>query len=260
MEEYSFNLNSQNVILDAKRQKIYEGLKQIGEEISAFYLDGVKIYKSNLATKTYLLAHIAREIEGSIRDIFASDVKKEKARCSRCGRTIEKTNHIDEICAVLDLSKDSKFVKEWHRIAKEFHKFAHRHGAWKKPRTNEEFSDLWEKFEIILFKLVGEYLNLNKLIDKMLKVETPTNEILNVLKNLLTNKAREKYFFEHLKYKKWFFSLKKSGFFQPEKAPGSEPTDEEGYYKVPYWNVLTYLEIVSQQVNNPDNEKYIDGL
>ncbi|MBT1248694.1 hypothetical protein [Thermosipho sp. 1244] len=260
MEEYSFSFNQQNVILDAKQQKIYEGLKQIGDEISAFYLDGVKIYKSNLSTKSYLLAHIAREIEGGIRDVFASDVKKEEDKCSKCGKTIKKASHIDEICAVLDLSKDSKFVKDWHGIAKEFHKFAHRHGAWKKPRTNENFENLWEKFEIILFKLVGEYLNLNRLIDKILKVEKPTNEILNTLKNLLKNKAREKYFFEHLRYKKWFVLLKNSGFFLPEKAPGPEPTDEEGYYRIPYWNVLTYLEKISQQVNNPNDEKYIDGL
>ena len=48
--------------LNARQRAIYQGLKDIGEEIEAFYLDGLKILQDdNLQTAAYLLAHIARE-------------------------------------------------------------------------------------------------------------------------------------------------------------------------------------------------------
>ena len=68
----------QNIKLADYQQRIYEGLRQIGGEIATFYLDGIKIYQSKLTTKSYLLAHIAREIECGLRDIFAADVKQKK--------------------------------------------------------------------------------------------------------------------------------------------------------------------------------------
>jgi len=69
----------------------------------------------------------------------------------------------------------------------------------------------------------------------------------------------ENYFFKKVTNVKWFYSLKEKGYFSPEKAPGVKPAEKEGYY-VPQWNVLPYLERVSQQVNIECNEKYIDEL
>ncbi|WP_028840989.1 hypothetical protein [Thermodesulfobacterium hveragerdense] len=62
---------------------------------------------------------------------------------------------------------------------------------------------------------------------------------------------------EHIE---WFESLKEKGYFSAEKAPGSKPADKESYWTIPCWDVLPYLEKVSQQVNEPTNEKYIDEL
>jgi hypothetical protein len=69
----------------------------------------------------------------------------------------------------------------------------------------------------------------------------------------------ENYFFKKVTNVKWFYPLKEKGYFSPEKAPGVKPAEKEGYY-VPQWNVLPYLERISQQVNVQGNEKYIDEL
>ena len=69
----------------------------------------------------------------------------------------------------------------------------------------------------------------------------------------------ENYFFKKVTNVKWFYPLKKKGYFSPEKAPGIKPAKKEGYY-VPQWNVLPYLERISQKVNAQGNEKYIDEL
>ena len=103
-----------------------------------------------MTSKSYLLAHIAREIEGGIKDILNSGHKPNKGeiqKCDNCGNEINKSTHIDEICKALGSNKDDKFVQEWHNTAKEFHKYAHRHGAWKTPREKEIFNELWKRFE-----------------------------------------------------------------------------------------------------------------
>ena len=259
----NLNKSGENIdvfLLDEHQRSILNGLKEIGEEIATLYEDGVKIFKSDLRSKPYLLAHIAREIEGGIRDIFTSDKKTEVLKCSQCGAIKRESNHIDEICKVLGVNKNNEFAKKWHKIAGKFHKYAHRHGVWKKPREEGEFDELWREFEKILHKLVGNYLNLMSLIDKLLTYEKPTKEILNTLENLLQNNARKNYFFKRLQFIQWFEPLFERGYFAPEKAPGPKPADKEGYWTIPHWNVLDYLEKVSQQVAQHHNEKYADEL
>jgi len=251
----------ENIKLANYQQRIYEGLKQIGGEIAAFYLDGIKIYQSKLTTKSYLLAHIAREIECGLRDIFASDVKQKKEKYPTCGREKRENTHIDEICRVIQVDKESEFAKKWHGLAKKFHKYAHRHGPWKDPRNQKEFDALWEEFEkYILYKLVGGYLNLISRVDGILTMQTPTEEVLGTLHNLFKNKAISDYFFKNLDHIEWFIPLKEQNYFSPKNAPGPEEIEEEGVYRIPQWNVLPYLERVSEKVNIPGNEKYIAEL
>ncbi|WP_028840990.1 hypothetical protein [Thermodesulfobacterium hveragerdense] len=70
--------------LDDYQIHIFNGLKEIGKEIANLYYDGVRIFESNFTSKPYLLAHIAREIEGGIRDIFASNIKEKVQICPQC--------------------------------------------------------------------------------------------------------------------------------------------------------------------------------
>ena len=63
--------------LNARQQAIYQGLKLIGPEIAAYYLDGIRILQhQSLETRASLLAHIAREIDGGLRDILAENIKE----------------------------------------------------------------------------------------------------------------------------------------------------------------------------------------
>lgn len=259
MSNYIFENINRASLLDEYQLGIYNGLKEIGEEIASLYYDGIRIFKSDFTSKPYLLAHIAREIEGGIRDIFSSN-KKNVQRCPQCGSIKRTTRHIDEICYLLGLDKNDKFVKEWHGVAKKFHKYAHRHGAWKIPRDKDIFDDLWKRFEKILNQLVGDYIRITELVDNLLKVKRPTEEILGTLENLLRNEVRKQYFFRRLEHIEWFKSLKDKGYFLPEKAPFPKTADEEGYFIIPHWNVLEYLEKVSQQINISTNVQYIDEL
>jgi len=72
--------------------------------------------------------------------------------------------------------------------------------------------------------------------------------------------AYENYFFNKVADLKWFCPLKERGYFSADKAPAPKPADEKGYFIIPQWNVLDYLEKVSQQVKISGNEKYINEL
>lgn len=70
----------------------------------------------------------------------------------------------------------------------------------------------------------------------------------------------ESYFFNKVSDIKWFCPLKEKGYFSPKKAPYPKPSEKEGYFSFPYWNILPYLERVSEKANLSGNEKYIDEL
>lgn len=82
-------------------------------------------------------------------------------------------------------------------------------------------------------------------------------EIFQLIKN---DEYFGNHFFGKVKSVDWFYPLRNKCYFSPENAPGPKAAGKEGYYTIPQWNVLPYLERVSQQVNVPGNERYIDEL
>lgn len=98
------------------------------------------------------------------------------------------------IAVVLGVDRNDLFVREWHTIAREFSKYAHRHGPMRTPRDRSEFDSLWNSFENVLFRLVGTYYNLLDRVDRILKYKSPTKEIIETLPNLLALDVRYSYF------------------------------------------------------------------
>jgi len=238
--------------LDPRQLEIYKGLRSIGPEISAFYLDAVRIFKSdNLQTKSYLLAHAAREIEAGLRDVLTREGEEiKKAEVNK------KYKHLTSIAVALGVDSNDPLVKKWFKVARIFHKYAHRHGVSKEPRKKSDFESLWREFEDILFRLVGSYYSLLDRVDRILKYETPTNEILDTLPNLLELEARRSYFFRNLKWFQWLKPLKERGYFDPKNNPKPEEISaQSGHYRVHIWFALDYLEYVANKNNeNPSDE------
>jgi len=82
---------------------------------------------------------------------------------------------------------------------------------------------------------------------------------LKLLDKIQNRTVYEDKFFQKRSEVKWFYELKKRGYFKPNPNTAPQET-EKGYFFIPQWNVLLYLEKVSQQVTTPGNEKYIDEL
>ena len=81
-----------------------------------------------------------------------------------------------------------------------------------------------------------------------------------VLSLIASDAAYENYFFKKVSDIRWFYPLKEGGYFMPNKNPLPIPAEQEGLFTIPEWNILPYLERVSQQVTIAGNEKYIDEL
>lgn len=259
--------------LTPRQNKIYRNLQDIGPEIAAFYLDGVKMLRSNnFETAPYLLAHITREIDGGLRDILSSDEDKAKIQKRLTKEVLttigdyntlkEYRGHIASILAALRIDDadvlsnpddaNIRFAVRWIEVAPKLVGFVHRHVPWKLPRSREAFEHLWYDFEEVLADLVGNYLNLLSRLDRILAYKAPTDEIIETLPNLLQSDARRAYFFRELKYPTWLEPLKEAGWFNPDENPlPYESPDNPGAYRTPVWYALEYLETIANHPERP---------
>lgn len=277
-----------------RQLEIHKGLKAIGPEIAQFYLDGIKLIDSNLGTKSNLLAHILREIDGGLRDIFEQkQLKKEFQKKIKNEDLVkvfdqfkedyknfdylsdisfedfkEARGHISSILVSFGLSFDHPLSVQYIKVVRWLAKYAHRSGAYNKPRNPKDIISLWNEFEDVLSKLIGNYYALADRMDSILALDEPTQEVLKTLPNLLNTESRFIYFFNGLKSPKWLVYLEKERYFDGSKNPEPlEAEDNPGYFSMPYWGVLTYLEeIAKQNLKEPEKEtteslvRIIDGI
>ncbi len=232
-----------------RQLEIHKGLSSIGTEIAAFYHDGVIISEMDLDTKPYLLGHLSREIESGLRDVLTPKSLQDIEVCEGCSRPLNrKIGHKESIINSLGLDNETEFVKQWYKVAKQFPKYAHRHGVWKNPRERQAFDNLWHQFEDILKYLVGNYYAIADRLDGILQMEEPSKEALNALPNMLKEESRFLYFFNGLKSRKWLLFLEKEDYFDGAKNPEPvESADNPGFYSMPYWGILNYLEEIAHQ-------------
>ncbi|WGL69892.1 hypothetical protein [Elizabethkingia anophelis] len=265
-----------------KQTKIYEGLKAIGPEIAQFYFDGLKLVDSDFGTKSNLLAHTLREIDGGLRDIFEPKHLKKDFQDKLKKEDLEKIfdqfkeeykefdylrditfdefkdakGHISSILLSFGLNVDHPLSAQYIKAVRWLAKYAHRSGAFNEPRNPKDIINLWNEFEDVLSKLIGSYYALADRIDSIIKLEEPSPEILKTLPNLLNTPVRTTYFFNRLKSRKWLLQLEQEGYFDGSKNPDLvESVDSPGYYSIPYWSELTYLETVAEEnLKSPEDE------
>ena len=277
-------LQNRNFELSPRQAEIYRNLEAIGPEIAAFYLSGVKVLQDDdLETSSYLLAHIAREIEGGLRDVL-SEKRKEELKfvietpdgnkstyetgkegsfkfASSAPGTVKVTynrigKHKVSILQSLGVDENSSIAGRWISVAKRFAEFAHRHGAWELPREKEAFVPLWNEFENILSDLVGNHFNFLNRIDHILH-KKPTKEIIKTLRNLLASEVRYAYFFNKLDSPAWLKPLREAGWFDL----GNQPIHQEmPNQPVHFWHALGYVERVANHTKGSPCEDNVNIL
>ena len=216
-----------------RQLEIHKGLKAIGPEIAQFYIDGIQVVDSELGTKSNLLAHILREIDGGLRDIFEQKPLKEEFQKKLKSEDLEnlfdkfkedyknydylkditfedfkkEKGHVSSILVSFGFSFDHPLYAQYIKVVRWIAKYAHRSGAYNQPRNPKDIIALWYEFEDVLSKLIGNYYALADRIDSILAIEEPTKEVLKTLPNLLNTESRFIYFFNGLKSIKWLIHL-----------------------------------------------------
>ena len=263
----SVSFQNYGLELSPRQAEIYRNLEAIGPEIAAFYLSGVKVLQNDdLETSSYLLAHIAREIEGGLRDVLSNTQEKKKIQKQLKKANLvglnERIGHIASILSALDIDNlRAPLAERWISVATRFHEFAHRHGAWKSPRGKEAFIPLWHEFEDVLVELVGTHFNLLNRLDRILDYKEPTEKIINTLPNLLKSEVRRSYFFKKLDSPAWLKPLRDAGWFDPKSRPlAQEVVDQSENYATAPWYALEYVETAANHVKDHFCEEKVDIL
>ncbi len=87
---------------------------------------------------------------------------------------------------------------------------------------------------------------------------TPTQ--LAALTAMKDNSALEDIFFGRCRDSAFFAPLQERGYFDPSRAPGPQAVDDKGSVRIPYWNVLDYLEHVSERKDQDDYQELVREL
>lgn len=224
-----------------RQERIFEGLSAIGQEIAGFYEAALNMYFGDCPNGAYFLLHAAREIDGGLRDVLSVDYTPEEK---------ESDKHKKSILFSLGAEDLEGLAEDWFKISKELHHFAHRHGAWKLPRQLQEVQPVWDQYENILERLVGSYFAIIERVERIGKIKNLQGGVVETLCNILAIPTYYNYFFRSEKDIKWFTPLNEKGWFSPEQIKFDEQSNAL------FWNILNYLERVSEQVaENPQYGK-----
>lgn len=222
------------------QERIFNGLKEIGPTLANFYADAVAVMQPDcfIASKANFIAHMAREIDGGLRDVFAPlELKNEKLKIAGKDR-----GHFASILAAMDKNDpNDELANEWFKIATQFPSIAHRHEIHGPSRAVEDILDLWARYEQILLTLIGSFYALIQRLDRFISmteapVELPPKS-LPALGNMLKNEKQSAYFFSKLTQPGWLPGLQAEGYFEIDNAP--VPTGEPA--TIIEWWPLRYL-------------------
>ncbi len=242
-----------NIELSDPQFEINQNLQTLAPLLAAFYRDWLRILQStNFKCRSYLLGHLAREIDGGFRDILSidqdKDVIEQVLEEEDWGRLYKSKGHIASIMSALGVPDFDLRSEQWIRTTKDLFILTHKNSGNKAQSLRNESEPFWFKFEELLAFLVGGYLNLLNRVDKILCTKQPSADIVGVLPNLLKLEVLYKHFFQNLKSPAWLERLKEDAWFNPENNPVPQENPEHpGYYSEPRWYALEYVEKVATQ-------------
>lgn len=246
-----------NIELSDPQSEINENLQTLAPLLAAFYRDWLRIRQStNFRCRSYLLGHLAREIDGGFRGILSIDEDKdviEQALEEEDGARLYKSKgHIASIMSALGVSDFDLRSEQWIQTTKDLFILTHKNSGSKARSLRKESESLWPKFEELLAFLMGGYLNLLNRVDKILEAEQPNENMVGTLCDLLKPEVLNKYFFQNLKSSMWLKLLEENGWFNSENNPmPQEDPAHPGYYYTPRWYALEYAGKVADYTINP---------
>jgi hypothetical protein len=238
---------------DSRRRRIIHGLAKVGGP-EGYYRSAIEILamQPQLPAASHLVAHMAREIESSLRQILNGMDGRELSDGKEDDRFSQSEKHRESICSALSafgIPMDGPIGHAWFALIKKgktqrsLHARAHR-SELAPPRTiDADFLQFWQTFEFefldpVLNALEEKFLIVFQRLDEMLANPTPTKKDAQRLRGSIPqDPIALEYFFGKLSEPAWIKPLENVGFFARPPDPVPRPDGVE----YPSWPVLQYL-------------------
>lgn len=238
-----FREPQEDFVLDPRQREIRELLELIGPEPATYFSDACRIMEgaAGVSTQTHLAAHLLREIEGRLHEVFEPMLSPEaKERIAEAGR--ERQSHRAKIEAAREiLGLDEATVEQWLAYGPQLFKFAHRAslaGARDVAKFRDHFADGQSVLLAVLRRFRTVYVNARPMLAELAGVRSPTAANLTTLRTQIPHSTVALGEFFSLAGLGWFPLLREAAYFE---NPPPLQTDEEGRVAYVEWPAARFL-------------------
>jgi len=238
---------------DPRRRLIQQGLAKVGGP-EGYYRSALDILSMEppLPAASHLVAHLAREIESSLRQILNGMDGIESKDGKKDEDFSESERHRESIRSALSafgIPVDGPIAHAWFALIKKtktqrpLHARAHRDKLAPPRPIDAGFLQFWETFEFefldpVLNALDEKFLIVLQRLDEMLANPAPTKKDAQRLRaSIPQDPVAFGFFFGKLSEPAWIKPLEKVGFFVSPPEPVRRPNGVE----YPGWPALEYL-------------------
>lgn len=243
---------------NSQQESIFLGLLQIGLGPAGFFRDAC--YLMSLEgplpiTTTHLVAHLLREVNGSLVDVIAPLGDSSLAKDSEAGET----TRFRAALKFLRLQEDDELAKKWHGLLKGvncFSRYAHRCDL-SGPRLRTDAFDQWftgvmKVLEIVLDRYRARFLRITDYIDTIVEMDQPPKDIR---RRIPASELTYSYLFGRLKNPRWLPDLKEKDFFSLSSSNVSSAAPVAVHQ---YWPQAQYLKKIAATGDRTVQEQMIN--
>lgn len=234
---------SDRFTLDARQREILELLALIGPELVAYFSDCCRVMSgaAGVVAQTHLAAHLLREIEGRLHEVFEPMLSRAaRGRIGDAGS--DKQSHptrIREAATILEL--DEPLTEQWLEYGPELHRFAHRFSL-SGPRDIAEFKAHFDLGQGVLLAVLRRYRAIytgaRPTLLELAGTRNPTDGHLRRLRRRVPHSTVALGEFFQLADTGWFNLLQPAGYFDD---PPTLEVDEEGRVAYVEWPAARFL-------------------
>ncbi|KKL92524.1 hypothetical protein LCGC14_1883820, partial [marine sediment metagenome] len=190
------------------------------KSLADMYIGALKVQqdKSN-PENIYQSAHSLRELGRCITSHLKEATGTEKAHKKLMKQLMKQ---LDELGGVVT----EVIVRQWYELHQYFVILCH-HGS---EVQVEDFEFNLLKFENILYSLLCPVYGPIEELDKLIKIENPTRQDMELVNSLIKKQSHYRYFFKNLYHPNWVDLLVENGFFDTIPKKG-EYSIEPSYLK-----------------------------
>jgi hypothetical protein len=238
-----------------RQEEVERLLRLMGGMLADAYIDACEIIaeQPQHRTASHLVGHLAREIDSGLRKLLVAMLPRDRQkyleelpRDRPDSYDPPRREVIEEICAFLRVPEEADAPRVWRSLV--WHDRAHR-DALRVPRVLDDgFLKSWNDFVHVLLMIgrafEASYLTATPMIDELARIEHPTKDDCNRLRNQIpqSNAALERFFVAA--GSGWFFQLRRAHYFDTAEGLSA---DGDGMVSYVPWPPGPYLARVAAE-------------